>query len=232
MFTVSLIGPDGVGKTTVAKRVEALFPYPIKSIYMGLNISEANYSLPTTRLWHTAVRPRLMKDGQLDPRGRRKRQHTSYSTRIPFYRCPDIIVRKTLGLSHELLEEWYRYLIAWIYEKRGYIVILDRHFLYDFFNFNGHRRDPIYEWKRKIHNFVLQLTVPEPELVICLDAPSEVIFKRKNEFDLDEIEIKREQYLQVGSLVKNFTIINANQNLDSVVSDVIDRIARFQKAIN
>jgi thymidylate kinase len=232
MVTVALIGPDGVGKTTVGKRLEASFPHPIKYIYMGLNSRAANYSLPTTQFFSARRRRKLLKYGAQGLRKRRKTQQALNSTPIPFYKWPIIVVRKTLGLSHSLLEEWYRHLIAWVYEKRGYIVILDRHFIYDFYNSDGFRKEPLYKLKRKIHDFLLKKTVAEPELVICLDAPSEVVFKRKQEFDSDDLEMKRKKYLQLGPMIKNFIVIDANRNLDSVVKDVGDRIIGFQKSIN
>ena len=53
MFTVTLKGPDGVGKTTVSKELEASFKLPIKSIYMGIDVEASNVMLPTTRWWET-----------------------------------------------------------------------------------------------------------------------------------------------------------------------------------
>jgi adenylate kinase len=53
MFTVTLVGPDGVGKTTVSKELEASLKLPIKYIYMGMNVEASNVMLPTTRWWET-----------------------------------------------------------------------------------------------------------------------------------------------------------------------------------
>src|SRR5436305_15261284 len=49
MFSATLIGLDGVGKTTIAKRLEHALPMPVKYLYMGMNFEAGNCLLPTTR---------------------------------------------------------------------------------------------------------------------------------------------------------------------------------------
>ena len=51
MFSVALIGPDGAGKTTIARMLEERSPLPLKYIYMGVNIAASNFALPTSRLF-------------------------------------------------------------------------------------------------------------------------------------------------------------------------------------
>ena len=229
MFTVCLVGPDGVGKTTVARRIEATLPHPVKYIYMGLNTGAANYALPTTRLWSARRRRKWRKAGIRDFDELQRIKRTSKITPIPFYRWPDNIARKVLGLVNNIFEEWYRHFIAWVFEKRGYIVIFDRHFIYDFHGVNGNGQSSLYRAKRQIHDFILKKTISDPELVICLDAPSEIIFSRKNEFTIKEIDIKRRNYLSLAGMLDNFTIIDANKSLESVVSDASNRIIQFQQ---
>ncbi|MGH3091699.1 MAG: hypothetical protein ACRDOG_05135, partial [Gaiellaceae bacterium] len=55
-FTVALIGPDGAGKTTVARRLEGSLEGPVKYLYMGVNPDASNHLLPTTRLAHALKR--------------------------------------------------------------------------------------------------------------------------------------------------------------------------------
>ena len=50
MFTVALIGPDGAGKSTISRRLQASINRPIKYVYMGINLEASNIMLPTTRL--------------------------------------------------------------------------------------------------------------------------------------------------------------------------------------
>ena len=57
MFTVALIGPDGSGKSTIGKRLAGALPFPMKYIYMGVNLEAGTHMLPTTRLvlaWNRA----------------------------------------------------------------------------------------------------------------------------------------------------------------------------------
>ena len=51
MFTVTLIGPDGTGKSTISKKLQNLLPLPTQYIYMGINQEATNFTLPTTLLW-------------------------------------------------------------------------------------------------------------------------------------------------------------------------------------
>lgn len=68
-FTVALIGPDGVGKTTIARRLEREFPAPLKYLYMGDNVETSNVMLPTTRWWKQHQHRR--RNGQAAPRSSR-----------------------------------------------------------------------------------------------------------------------------------------------------------------
>ena len=55
-FTVALVGCDGAGKTTVARRLEGEIDRPIRYLYMGVSADSSNRSLPTTRLAHRIKR--------------------------------------------------------------------------------------------------------------------------------------------------------------------------------
>ena len=50
MTTVALIGADGAGKTTVARRLPDLLPVPVRYLYMGVSTDSSNVMLPTTRV--------------------------------------------------------------------------------------------------------------------------------------------------------------------------------------
>jgi thymidylate kinase len=231
MFTVSLIGVDGVGKTTVAKLLERSLPLSMKYIYMGLNMSAANFSLPTTRIWHAVGRRKLSKDKSshfLSKREAYSSQNYQYNSLL---RQVITFFRKALGMTNLILEEWYRQSIAYLYDKLGYIVIFDRHFIYDFLHTEGYETKDQGSTKKKIHNLVRSKTMLKPDLVVCLDAPAEVVFQRKGEFNIEYLEMKRRQYLSLRMVVNNFVIVDANRSLDLVVKDVGDRIIQFQKSL-
>jgi hypothetical protein len=50
--TVALIGPDGCGKTSVARLLLQTSRVSMKYLYMGLSIDSSNAALPTSRLVH------------------------------------------------------------------------------------------------------------------------------------------------------------------------------------
>lgn len=224
MFTVSLIGPDGVGKTTIARHLEASFPFSVRYVYMGLNPESSNYMLPTTRWWE-ARKQRGRGGCASGPPQQRAARRRNPAGRL--LRTPLRAARKLLGLGNRLLEEWYRGGVAWMLLRKGHIVVFDRHFAYDFYHL-----DPAEPWsrtlKRRIHGFLRRHTLPEPDLVICLDAPGAVVFARKGEFDPDYLEQRRQEYLGLGGVIRNFCVVDADRDLETVAADVARAIADFQ----
>ena len=80
---------------------------------------------------------------------------------------------------------------------------------------------------QKVHGFVLNRFYPRPDFVVFLDAPAEVLFRRKGEGTVGLLEQRRADYLQMKDLVKHFEIVDANRDLEDVVRDVSGRITRF-----
>ena len=76
-----------------------------------------------------------------------------------------------------------------------------------------------------LHRIVLDENV---DLVICLDAPGEVVFRRKGEFSPEFLETRRHQYREFEHLVDHFELVDANRDLDLVVQDVTQAILRFE----
>jgi thymidylate kinase len=225
MFTVALIGPDGAGKTTISRRLEHSLPLPVKYVYMGVNLDSSNVMLPTTQLIKALKRARGAPPdvaGPPDPtrvkpppKGALKRALAG--------------VKSFLRLINQLSEEWFRQGLAWYYQRRGYIVLFDRHYFSDYYAYdiaNPHRGQPL---ARRIHGFMLQHVYPRPDLVIYLDAPAEVLFQRKGEGTLEALERRRQEYLQMRDLVPRFVVVDATPAVDDVVRAVTDVISNFYR---
>jgi thymidylate kinase len=224
-FTVALVGPDGVGKTTIARRLEREFPLPLKYLYMGDNVDSSNVMLPTTRWWkrrqkRLGVRPEAPRVDAAPGRQRPRRAR---------WRSPLRLVRKSLGFVNRILEETYRERVAAKYFRRGTIVLFDRHFILDYYHFDVDPRAAQPSLKRRLHGFFLRRISRRPDLVVCLDAPGEVVFRRKGEFSPQFLEMRRRQYREFEHLVDHFELVDANRELDLVVQDVTQTILRFER---
>ncbi|MBX3011392.1 MAG: hypothetical protein KF832_07780 [Caldilineaceae bacterium] len=222
MFTVALIGPDGAGKTTVGRQLEHRLPLPVQYIYMGVSSDSSNVMLPTTRLAHLLKRATGGKPdvaGPPDPNRVKKK--------------PKGLVKRTLAegravlrLVNRLSEEWYRQGLTWSYQRRGQIVLFDRHFFSDYYAYDiageGQR-----DLTQRIHGFILKRFYPKPDLVIYLDAPAAVLYARKGEGTIEALERRRQDYLQLRQMVKHYAVVDAAQPQEKVVQDVVALIWDF-----
>ncbi len=225
-LTVALVGADGAGKSTISGLLgQAALPLPVKTIYMGVNLEASSLMLPTTRILLAAKRrrggnpdliPTSLQPASLTPSSGRSFRRT---------------VRASARLTVWMFEEWLRQVVATVYGLRGFIVVFDRHFFADYYysdiavSSNGR---PLFG---RIHGWILDNVYPKPALLICLDAPSDVLFARKPDSSVEWLEQRRQQYLSLADVVPTFVLVDANRPLDAVLADVTNCIDAHWKVV-
>lgn len=230
MLTVALVGPDGAGKTSIARRLPESLPIPVKRIYMGTAIQSSNVSLPTSR----AILYFKLRASEKAA----KRSRDPHAEPVPRYQVEHQYVKRgRLGSAARILnrmaEEWYRQIVSWIYQLRGYVVICDRHFVFEYSVLDsdeiGNREQAFGD---RLHHWCLQHLYPRPDATIFLDAPADVLHRRKGEWTLENIRKQRDMLIERGKEVANFIRIDATQPLDDVVNDVARHILNLHQAQN
>jgi len=215
MFSVALIGPDGSGKTTIARRLEASFPGRFKYLYMGINAESSNVTLPTTRIAEWIKH--LLDNGQAG----KPRHQASQATARSRGR-----VWSTLRILNRFAEEIFRYALSWIYKKQRRIVVFDRFFKFDF------ACDPVelsrMPMSERLHRIWLSKLYPYPDLIIFLDAPPEVLFARKPETTLQFLSERQRAILMAGKALSNIVRVDAARPLEDVYSEVEHCVMNFR----
>jgi hypothetical protein len=189
---------------------------------MGVNLEASDELLPTTRLILGLKR-----------RGRRQADLTGHTT-IPRPGQAGVIhsARGLLRVLAWMAEEWYRAALAWRAGRGGRVVIFDRHFFCDYYasdiRTSGDRRhDPPRTLAARLHGAMLRRWYPRPDLTILLDAPAEVLVARKPGASVESAEIRRRDYLELGSVLPRFAVVDADRSFDLVVEAVSDRVVTF-----
>jgi hypothetical protein len=199
----------------------APMPAPVKRIYMGVNLEASSLMLPTTRLLLAVKRKR---GGRPDLVAGSSVVGAHGTAPYGWRRT----TKDTARLTVWMLEEWLRQLVASSYTRRGYLVVFDRHFFADYYHSDvaaGRRRSP-----NALHGWMLANAYPKPDLVICLDAPGEVLFARKPESDVEWLEARRQQYLRLVDVVPLLEVVDADRPLNDVFNEVVEIIHRHWKA--
>lgn len=214
-LSVALVGPDGAGKSTISALLEqAPLPRPVKRIYMGVNLEASSLMLPTTRLLVAAKRARGGRPDLVAGAS------TTSETRPRGVRPA---LRQAARMSVWMSEEWLRQLVALYYSARGYIVVFDRHFFADYYHAHvqdGRDDGPL----MRLHGWMLQHAYPKPALVVCLDAPAEVLYARKGEADPEWLAARRTEYLELAGVVPAFATVDAGRPVEVVLDDVVTHI--------
>jgi thymidylate kinase len=222
-FTVALVGADGSGKSTLAKRLVGELRLPAKYLYMGVNLDTSRLVLPTTWLilnLKRALGGRPNMAGPPDPTRRAPRSRS-------WLKWSFAEAKSALRLANLAAEEWFRQVLAWSYQRRGFVVLFDRHFYLDFCGHELAHPDPSPSLSRRLHTRMLERIYPRPDLVIYLDAPAEVLFARKGEGTIELLELRRQEYLRLGALVQHFAVVDGARGLDEVAADVAKLIRAF-----
>jgi hypothetical protein len=196
----------------------------MKYLYMGRSVESSNFALPTSRLFHAMrrywqassrkrfedLRPQSISRHHLDDRTDKHGK-----------------IWATMRLLNNLVEDYFRQLISWSYELRGYDVLYDRHYAFDVAPSGANSSNQKDRLTKRLHRWFLSHVYPQPDLVVFLDAPPEVLFSRKQETTLEYLRVRREALLRQGAKTANFFCIDATQPLEKVYADVSECIIRF-----
>ncbi len=120
------------------------------------------------------------------------------------------IIRAGYWFAYNTLGQPYRHVAL----ARSTLILNDRHFLDIFVDSVRYR----YGGPRWLLSVVKALS-PRPDLVILLDAPTEVLQSRKQEVPFAETERQRKDYRALLKGLGNGHIVNAAQPFDRVVND-------------
>jgi thymidylate kinase len=114
---------------------------------------------------------------------------------------------------------WSRYLRGFYHQARGRLVLFDR-YIYDSMvphplRLNGYQR---------FTRWVDGHACPGPDLVLILDAPGEVMYRRKGEYNSKQLEAWRQRFRAIEHRVPTAQVVDAARPADAVQADVTDRI--------
>ncbi|HEY6907494.1 MAG TPA: hypothetical protein VI230_08485, partial [Ignavibacteriaceae bacterium] len=198
-------------------------PVKLKYLYMGLNIESSNHALPTSRfIYYLKVYKYKKKNKDLKHEKLKNLSlHKLHDDRKNDSRG---MIGAAARLINRLAEEWYRLIISIVFQLRGYVVLYDRHFLFDAATSAKGEALKRQRLSSKIHRWILVNLYEKPDMTIFLEAPADVLFARKGEADLEYLKARNEAFLEVGKGLNNFFRIDATQSPEKVFENVIHSI--------
>lgn len=124
-----------------------------------------------------------------------------------------------IGLAARVALQWTRYLTALYHRRRGRVVLFDR------YTDDAALPVPAVNGRRdRFRRRVLAGALPRPDLILVLDAPAEVLLKRKGEHEVQRLERDRRHYRSLAEGSPRAVLLDATRPPDVVARAAAARI--------
>ena len=120
---------------------------------------------------------------------------------------------KAFGTAR-IFRQYRRYLTGRYHRSRGRLVIFDR-YIYDAMLPSSRQLSAI----KRIRRRLLGRLCPAPDLVLLLDAPAEILYRRSREHSVAVLEDRRRDYLTLEGRVPNLRVIDASGEQEGVLQE-------------
>lgn len=195
---IAFIGPDGSGKTTFIELSEKHFG----KLYRGVKKYHIRFNiLPELKTGHgiSSMKGKVNKSSSKEVKRSLISKLASWFV-VMYYTLEFFIGRIPLKK----------------YRMKNYIVFYDRYY-YDFF-VQPTSRNLIYKFRK-----ILLLFVKKPDIIIHLDADAELIYKRKQELEIEEIHTQNTILEKLLNNSKNvFIVKNENKSINEIDREIFD----------
>ena len=101
------------------------------------------------------------------------------------------------------------------------MVIFDRYY-YDYFADMKRYKYSLPAW----FPVAFEWMIPKPDMVFVLDGNPEVLYERKKELPISELEKQCSVFHQLAQNRKRFYAINVNRDVDTIVDEITKTILR------
>lgn len=125
-----------------------------------------------------------------------------------------------VGLTTRLVRLAWRSTKGQWYARRGHVVVFDR------YTYDAGLRPGARGFRSRVSYYMIERSVPDPDLVVVLDAPGAVMFERKHEHDIATLEQRRQWYIDIAATLDNAVIVDATQPPDAVLQQVVAAVWR------
>lgn len=195
---IALLAPDGAGKTTLAYSLLKEQFLRAKLIYMGTNLDSSTVGFPTSKWLKKRIKGLERKKGRLNK----------------------LVLKplKMVNYVNRLVEQWYRVGAGIYYKWSGRTVVFDR-FIYD-----AYLAAPAKTAGQKLRRWLIRSACPPADVTYLLDAPGEMLFRRKGEHSPEVLEKQRQTFLSLQDKIPNMVIVDATRSADQVRSDILSHI--------
>lgn len=203
-MSIALLSPDGGGKSSVLEKLNTTCWgsfHGINRFYFRPHVFKNPGMLnPLNPIPESTVNP--------DPHGKKPNGLIKSLIRYFYYNLDFIIGYNTIILKKRIQKQ---------------LVIFDRYY-YDYFVDIQRYQYSFPNWLPKLFAW----TIPSPDLIFILEGDAEVLYNRKKELPIEEIERQTKEYHKIANKYDNAITIDVNKPLHEVVNKITHDILLYK----